>query len=120
MVGSASSGFSDLVVVGKRIENCLKNGKLQGVVAATSNGGKKPYTGFPKKKEGEVNAASTSKGKGKAYMVPYNQVTEVTPNSYQQQAFAISAGQQPMSYQPQIQYQQPYIPQCQNYNQPGQ
>lgn len=52
MVGSASSGFPDLMVAGERIENCLKSGKTQGVVAATLNGGKNPYTGFPKKKEG--------------------------------------------------------------------
>lgn len=44
---------------------------LQGIVVATSNEGKKPYVGFPKKKEGEANASSTSKGKGKAYRVPY-------------------------------------------------
>lgn len=83
MVGSASSGFSDLAVVGERIENCLKSGKIQGVAATTSNGGKKPYADFPKKTRGEANVASTFKGKGKAYRVPYYQVTEVTPNSYQ-------------------------------------
>lgn len=99
-VGSASSRFSDLVVASERIKNCLKSGKIQGVAAAMSNEGKKPYVGFPKKKEVEANATSTYKGKGKAYMVPYFQVAEVSPNSYQQQAFVIPSSQQPMMYQP--------------------
>src|SRR3954471_9985558 len=30
MVGSVSSGFSDLVVIGERIENEIRNGKIQG------------------------------------------------------------------------------------------
>ena len=45
-------------------------------------GAKKPYAGFTKKKEGEANAASTSKEKGNAYMVPYYLVAEVTPSPY--------------------------------------
>lgn len=31
MIGSASAGFSDLVVAGERIENDLKSGRIQGV-----------------------------------------------------------------------------------------
>lgn len=50
MVGSASSGFADLVVVSERIENCLKRGKIQGITATTTSGGKKSFVGFPKKK----------------------------------------------------------------------
>lgn len=49
MVGSASAGFSDLVVAGEHIENCLKSGKIQGAVVA-SNGAKNSYSGFTKKK----------------------------------------------------------------------
>lgn len=52
MVGSASSRFSDLMVTGERIENFLKSGRIQSVSIATTNRGKKPYAGFPKKKEG--------------------------------------------------------------------
>lgn len=88
MIGSASSGFSDLVIAREQIENGLKTGKMQGLDVA-SNGVKKPYSGLPKKKEGETNVASTSKGKGKAYQTPYYQVPEVTPNNYQQQVYAI-------------------------------
>ena len=90
MIGSASADFSDLVVAGEQIENGLKTGKIQGHATA-SNGVKKPYSGFPKKKEGENNAASTSKGKGKAYHTPYYQVAEVTSNNYQHQTYAILA-----------------------------
>lgn len=120
MVGSASSGFADLVVVSERIENYLKSGKIQGIAAATTSGGKNPYVGFPKKKEGETNVASTARGKGGAYKTPYYQITEVTPNGYQQQAFVIPAGQQPLPYSSPMQYQQLYVPQRHNYYQPGQ
>lgn len=90
LIGSTSANFSDLVVAGERIENGLKTGKTQGPIVA-SNGTKKPYGGFPKKKEGETNAASTSKGKGRAYPTPYYQVVGVTPNNYQPQTYAIPA-----------------------------
>lgn len=88
MIGSASAGFYDLVVAGERIKNGLKTEKIQGLVVA-SNGVKKPYSSFPKKKEGETNVASTYKGKGKAYQTPYYQVAEMTPNNYQQQIYFI-------------------------------
>lgn len=55
MVGSTSTGFSELVMVGERIEVGLKMGKMQ-----SANGGssvsrvsKKSFSGYPKKKEGE-------------------------------------------------------------------
>lgn len=51
MLESASSGFSDLIVTGERIENCLKSGKIQSVTVV-QNGVKKHYVGFAKKKEG--------------------------------------------------------------------
>lgn len=60
MIGISSISFSDLIVIGEKIKNGLKTGKIQGLVAA-SNGAKKPYNGFPKKKEGETNVASTSR-----------------------------------------------------------
>lgn len=49
MIGSASSNFSDLVVTGEQTENNLKTRKIQDLVVA-SNGEKKTYSGFPKKK----------------------------------------------------------------------
>lgn len=83
MVGGASSGFLDLVITGERIENCLKNGKIQ-TALGTYVGAKKPYLRYAKKKEGETNVASISKGKDKAYHEPYYQVAAMTPNQYQQ------------------------------------
>ncbi|XP_050897288.1 uncharacterized protein LOC127104124 [Lathyrus oleraceus] len=72
LVGSTSAGFSDLVIAGERIKSGVKAGKIPSL-ANVANGAKKPYSRFPKKKEGETNAASTSKGKGKAYRTPYYQ-----------------------------------------------
>lgn len=66
MVRRASSGFLDLVVVGEQIENCLKNGKIQGA-AVVFNEAKKPYYKFTKKKEGEANASTVAKGKAGFY-----------------------------------------------------
>lgn len=63
MIGSTYVSFSDLVIAGEQIENNMKTGKNQGHVVAL-NGAKKPYSGFPKKKDGETNVASTLKGKG--------------------------------------------------------
>src|SRR4051812_31680259 len=44
MVGSISSGFSDLVVIGERIENGIKNGKIQGAPSGSYQA-KKSYDG---------------------------------------------------------------------------
>ncbi|XP_058784702.1 uncharacterized protein LOC131659544 [Vicia villosa] len=55
MVGSVSSGFSNLVVIGERIENGIKNGKIQGASSGSYHA-KRPTPTFAKKKEGETNA----------------------------------------------------------------
>src|SRR3954463_14654467 len=55
MVGSVSSGFSDLVVIGERIEDGIKNGKIQGAPSGSYQS-KRPAPTFTKKKEGETNA----------------------------------------------------------------
>src|SRR4051812_27348744 len=55
MVGSVSSGFSDLVVIGERIEDGIKSGKIQGA-SSNSYHSKRPTSTFAKKKEGETNA----------------------------------------------------------------
>jgi len=58
VLGSVSSNFSDIVTIGERIEHELKSEKLaQGASAAT--GVKKSGFNPSKKKEGEVQAAST-------------------------------------------------------------
>ncbi|XP_050889673.1 uncharacterized protein LOC127094961 [Lathyrus oleraceus] len=106
LVGSTSAGFSDLVVTGERIESGVKAGKIPSP-ANVSNGTKKPFSGLPKKKEGETNVASTFKGKGKAYRTPYYQVAEVTHNNYQPPTYAISAAQQQAPCQPPVQEARP-------------
>ncbi|XP_050877813.1 uncharacterized protein LOC127081614 [Lathyrus oleraceus] len=57
MVGSTSVGFSELVMIGEIIEIGLKLGKLQmdNVENAPGGAGKKPFSGYHKKKE-EANA----------------------------------------------------------------
>jgi len=59
VLGSISSNFSDIVTIGERIEHGLKTGKIaQGSPATT--GAKKHAFNPDKKKEGEVQAASTA------------------------------------------------------------
>lgn len=48
MMRGTSSGFSNLVVVGERIKNCLESGKILSVDVVSN--GEKPYFGFAKKK----------------------------------------------------------------------
>src|SRR3954466_14577984 len=55
MVGSVSSGCSDLVVIGERIEDGIKSRKIQGA-SSNSYHSKRPTSTFVKKKEGETNA----------------------------------------------------------------
>ena len=52
MVGSVSSGFSDLVIIGERIEAGLKSGKIQGASSSTPYNSKKHAPNFSKKREG--------------------------------------------------------------------
>lgn len=70
MVGSTSSGFSDLVIVGKRIENMIKMDKIQNA-ARTFGVVKKPYVAYGKKREGEANEIVVVRGRNPTYRVPY-------------------------------------------------
>lgn len=101
MIGSTTSGFSDLVIAGERIENGLKIGKIQDTTVV-ANGAKKRHSRFSKKKEGETNAIA--QGGGGGYQMPYYPVAAVTPNPYPQLAYVIPTGP------PAMQYQQPYAP----------
>lgn len=109
---STTSGFSNLVIIGERIENGLKIGKIQNTTTAAS-GAKKYHSGFPKKKEGEANAAMIAKREDGAYQIPYYSVAAVAPNLYQQPMYVIPTGPPPMEYQ------HPYTPQRQNPYQQG-
>lgn len=55
-----SSGFSDMIIVGERVYDGLKSGKVQGGTSIQS-GLKKPFNGF-KRKEGETNIISSQGG----------------------------------------------------------
>lgn len=91
MVGSASSDFSDLVIAGKELRIVSKIEKIQGVIIV-SNGAKKPYSRFTKKKEWETNTVMIAKGNTEAYQVPYYQVADIAPNQYPQEAYTILIG----------------------------
>ncbi|CAK8562863.1 unnamed protein product [Lathyrus sativus] len=60
LIGSVSAGFSDLVIVGERIEEGLKSGKIPGGSNSQASA-KRPFNGY-KKKEGETNAIFVQKG----------------------------------------------------------
>ncbi|XP_050919319.1 uncharacterized protein LOC127136848 [Lathyrus oleraceus] len=66
MVGRTSIDFSELVMAGERIEACPKMGKIQLANAGsfTSGVGKKPFSGYPKKKEGEPSVVYAQRGRG--------------------------------------------------------
>ncbi|XP_050889623.1 uncharacterized protein LOC127094905 [Lathyrus oleraceus] len=86
MVGSTSSGFSDLVLAGERIENMIKMGKIQNS-ASTSSASKKPFVPYGKKREGETNATSIIRTRNPTYP----QVATIAPvQPIQQQPFAIA------------------------------
>lgn len=55
MVGSKFPTFSEVVYDGEQIKSQVKKGKLP-CVASASSGGKKPYSNFLKKPEGQTNA----------------------------------------------------------------
>src|ERR1043165_7439558 len=63
LIGSTFSDFSNLVMVGEKIEKGLKTGKISGGNAGTSTV-KKPFNGF-KRKEDEANAVYESRGRGR-------------------------------------------------------
>ncbi|XP_050875853.1 uncharacterized protein LOC127079510 [Lathyrus oleraceus] len=56
MVSSVSASFSDLVVVGIKVELGLKNGKMITTTKTFGNNVKRFSGGFQRKKEGETNA----------------------------------------------------------------
>ncbi|XP_058774480.1 uncharacterized protein LOC131648768 [Vicia villosa] len=85
---SASSSFAELVMIGERIESGIKAGRIQNPTSSSSRaGGKKPYNGFAKKREGETSAAYYGRGRNQAHQ----QVAAVTipnaPFQHQQQGY---------------------------------
>ncbi|XP_058764547.1 uncharacterized protein LOC131638004 [Vicia villosa] len=87
-------------------------GTIQGVVGPNnSNGnGKKPYSGFVKKKEGETSTASIDQGRAPVYsavLPPYYPMPYVVPSPYVPTAYAAALPQ------PWVAPQQPFVPQQQ-------
>ena len=83
MLSSTSDSFSDMVIIGERVEMCIKVRTISGASGTNGNnnsgGGKKMYSsGFVKKKEGEVSNASDDKGKA-IVQVPYYQTPATAP-----------------------------------------
>ncbi|XP_027337107.1 uncharacterized protein LOC113850763 [Abrus precatorius] len=56
MIGSISANFSDVVIIGERVESDIRSGKIAYAAGATSI--KRPLSGLGKKKEGEANAVT--------------------------------------------------------------
>lgn len=71
MVGCTSTGFSDLVMAGERVEAGIKAGKIQVPTDSSSNGMKKSFGGFQKKREGETNAVFNHRNQ---FQAPYQHV----------------------------------------------
>ncbi|WJX20399.1 hypothetical protein P8452_09959 [Trifolium repens] len=80
MVGSVSFGFSDLVKIGERIENGIKNGKIQ-ATNVNQNSAKKSASSFPEKKEEEANYVTSKKGSTIPTQIPYCQYPYVAATS---------------------------------------
>ena len=59
LIGSSSSGFTEMVLTGERIESGIKSGKIP--MAASSNAEKKPFVGKRK-----ANSVYGQKGRNKA------------------------------------------------------
>ncbi|XP_045822052.1 uncharacterized protein LOC123914933 [Trifolium pratense] len=59
MIGSISSNFADLVIIGERVEAGIKNGKIQ-KFTKDQTGGRRSFNANPRKKEEETNAITTS------------------------------------------------------------
>ncbi|KAK2435524.1 hypothetical protein QL285_020577 [Trifolium repens] len=82
MIGSVSSGFSDLVRIGERIESGVKTGKIQASASAQNNT-KRPTNNFPRKKEGNTNSVAHHQSVMPVQYVPYAATTQQQQPHYQ-------------------------------------
>jgi len=65
MIGSMSSNFSDMVIIGERIEIGIKKGRIGESTTGTANSKKVP---FVKKKEKETQAIMVDQRKNQAFI----------------------------------------------------
>ncbi|KAK2422365.1 hypothetical protein QL285_032905 [Trifolium repens] len=98
MIGSVSSGFSDLVRIGEKIESGLKNGKIQATIGSQGNT-VKPTSSFVKKKEDEANAVTSKRGLTVSTQIPYLQYPYAAAVQHQQPHWY--SFQMPMNHVPQ-------------------
>lgn len=89
VISSVSTGFADLVIIGERIENGLKSGKI-GKPSSNQNSNKR-YSNSNNSKKGETNVVTIERNSQASYN-PY--VTAVGPNQYPQQAYSRPQTQQ--------------------------
>jgi hypothetical protein len=82
MIGSVSSGFSDLVRIGERIESGIKTGKIQASASAPNNA-KKPVNNFARKKEGNTNAVAHHQSVMPIQYMPYTAPAQQQQPQYQ-------------------------------------
>ena len=73
MVGSISSGFSDLVTIGERIKTGIKSGKISGGPSNAPYNSKWSASSVPKGKEGEINVAASQPRVQQPLVIPLGQ-----------------------------------------------
>ncbi|KAL5181209.1 hypothetical protein HKD37_01G002170 [Glycine soja] len=123
MVASAPTDFTEMVNMGVRLEEGVREGRLTGESAPAASNAKKFGGHFAKKKDQEVGMVAH--GKPQQNFTPYRQVANVAstiPNpSYHQQRPHYPYPYPPQQYPPQQYPPQPYPPQQyppQQYHQP--
>ncbi|XP_050889558.1 uncharacterized protein LOC127094827 [Lathyrus oleraceus] len=121
MVGSTSTGFSELVMAEERIEAGLKMGKilLANTGSSSSGIGKNPFSRYPKKMEGESSVVYAQRGRGRPQHQQQHQ--QQYQHQHQQQQvnvmdILVAATYQPQ--EPQYQQQQQQNTPRRNYNHP--
>ncbi|KAK2416029.1 hypothetical protein QL285_038461 [Trifolium repens] len=104
MIGSVSSGFSDLVRIGERIESGIKNRKIQPTVGSQSNTERHASSFVKKKKDEETNAVTSKRGLTVSTQISYLQYPHVATIQHQQpQGYSF---QMPVNHVPQVQQTQ--------------
>ncbi|XP_050875254.1 chromatin-remodeling ATPase INO80-like [Lathyrus oleraceus] len=113
LISSVSIRFSDMVIVGERVEEGLKSGKIQGG-SSSQPILKKPFNRF-KRKEGETSAISSQRGrvpyKAPAsvpyYQYPYVEAAQYPTMPYHPNALVPIPAPVPQYQAPQPQFQAP-------------
>jgi len=112
MIGSVSSNFSDMVIIGERVEGGMRTGKI----ACSSSGpnfAKKPPISFAKKKDGETNAVMTNQGG--TFQEKQSQFQQPPPIPYMPYPYIAAASQHPYPQpnQPRMPFHLPFPTQSQ-------